>query len=71
MLIGRKLGKSVLDRCRNRGVRITRLAELCDSSKGYMSDITTGRKVPSVPMLVKIARRLGTRASALLYLAGH
>lgn len=71
MITGKELGSSILGMCRERGVKITRLAERCESSKGYMSDLTTGRKMPSVSMLVKIADKLGTRASVLLDQAGY
>jgi transcriptional regulator with XRE-family HTH domain len=41
-----------------RGISQTRLAELCDSSTGYMGQIECGRCFPSVNMIERIAAAL-------------
>jgi transcriptional regulator with XRE-family HTH domain len=35
-----------------------RLAELCDSSTGYIGEIESGKRFPSVAMIERIARAL-------------
>jgi transcriptional regulator with XRE-family HTH domain len=36
-----------------------RLAELCDSSTGYIGEIEAGKRFPSVSMIERIAEALG------------
>ena len=42
-----------------RGISQTQLADLCDSSTGYIGEIETGKCFPSVKMIEKIAVALG------------
>ena len=45
-----------------RGVSQTQLAELCDSSTGYIGEIETGKRFPSVAMIERIAAALGVES---------
>lgn len=40
------------------GISQTQLAELCDSSTGYIGEIETGKRFPSVSMIERIAAAL-------------
>jgi transcriptional regulator with XRE-family HTH domain len=42
-----------------------RLAELCDSSTGYIGEIESGKRFPSVNMIEKIAKALGVASFSL------
>jgi transcriptional regulator with XRE-family HTH domain len=42
-----------------RGVSQTKLAELCNSSTGYIGEIECGRRFPSVNMIERLATALG------------
>jgi transcriptional regulator with XRE-family HTH domain len=41
-----------------RGISQTRLADICDSSTGYIGEIECGKRFPSVSMIERIAAAL-------------
>jgi len=43
---------------KRRGISQMQLADLCDSSTGYIGEIETGKRFPSVNMIEKIAEAL-------------
>jgi len=43
---------------KSRNLSQTQLAELCDSSTGYMGEIESGKRFPSVTMIERIANAL-------------
>jgi transcriptional regulator with XRE-family HTH domain len=43
---------------KSRGISQTQLAELCDSSTGYIGEIECGKRFPSVNMIERIAGAL-------------
>jgi len=53
-----------------RGISQMKLAELCDSSAGYIGQIEIGNKFPSIEMIDKISCALGIKPY-LLFLDGH
>jgi transcriptional regulator with XRE-family HTH domain len=48
------------------GITQEALAWEAGVSKGYVSLVEAGKRIPSLPMLVKIAKRLGVTLSQLL-----
>ena len=49
------------------GLTQERLAELCDTDPGYIGQIETGRRCPSLPYIEKIAAALGISPYQLFY----
>ena len=42
-----------------RNISQTQLAELCNSSTGYIGEIESGKRLPSVKMIERLAQALG------------
>ena len=57
--LAKKLGKRISKFRRERGVTSEKLAYENGISKGYLSDIENGKRLPSLTLLEKIARGLG------------
>ncbi len=56
--LAKRIGKKISDIRRKRGMTSEKLAYENGISKGYMSDIENGKKLPSLNMLNQIARAL-------------
>ena len=53
-----RVGKRISKVRRDRGMTSEQLAYENEISKGYLSDIENGKKLPSIRMLAKIAKAL-------------
>ena len=53
------LGERVRQAREDKGLQQHELAKRIGASKGYMCQVETGAKVPSVPVLLNIANQLG------------
>ncbi len=60
------LGSRIRSLRHYQGVTLQELADKCECSKSLLSKIETGKIVPSVATLIKIAANLGTSVSSLL-----
>ena len=56
--LAKRIGKNISKHRRNRNMTSEQLAYENGISKGYMSDVENGKKIPSVKMLDKIAKAL-------------
>jgi len=57
--LARKIGGRVT-KCRiKKGWTLQELAERLHTSKGYLSDIENGVRLPTIEMVARIARKLG------------
>ncbi len=56
--LARRIGKRISEHRRARGMTSERLAYENDISKGYLSEIENGKKLPSLTTLNKIAKAL-------------
>jgi transcriptional regulator with XRE-family HTH domain len=56
--LAKRIGKRLTILRQERGLTSERLAYENDVSKGYLSDIESGKKLPSLKMLEKLARAL-------------
>jgi transcriptional regulator with XRE-family HTH domain len=63
--LARQIGRRISKIRRQRGMTSERLAYENDISKGYLSDIENGKRVPSVTLLDQIARALDVRLKDL------
>lgn len=59
MDIGKQLGKRLTVVRKKKGMTAEKLAYENGISKGYLSDIESGKKVPTVKMLARLAAALG------------
>jgi transcriptional regulator with XRE-family HTH domain len=53
-----RVGGNVKKLRNKRGLTLDQLADLADASKGYLSTVETGQRLPSLPMLLAIANGL-------------
>ena len=56
--LARRIGKRISEYRHARGMTSEKLAYENDLSKGYLSDIENGKKLPSLKVLEKIAKAL-------------
>jgi transcriptional regulator with XRE-family HTH domain len=63
--LARQLGKRISQARRQRGMTSERLAYENDLSKGYLSDIENGKRLPSLKTLEKIAKALRVKLKEL------
>ena len=63
--LSKSIGKNIVKIRRGKHITSERLAYENDISKGYMSDIENGKRLPSLPMLARIARALGVSLSRI------
>jgi transcriptional regulator with XRE-family HTH domain len=57
--LAKRIGKKISDIRRKRSITSEKLAYENGISKGYMSDIENGKKIPSIKTLDQIATALG------------
>lgn len=57
--LAKRIGKRISHTRRKQGMTSEKLAYENGISKGYMSDIENGKKIPSIRMLDQIATALG------------
>ena len=69
MINSKLIGKRIQEVRTDKKISQAMLAELTDISDVYMSNLETGKRTPSLEVLVKIANALGTTTGELLY--GH
>ena len=60
------IGKRIKEFRIARGISPMLLAELCDISDPYISYIECGKKIPSLEVMIKIAKALDTSVDTLL-----
>ncbi|MGE3975302.1 MAG: helix-turn-helix domain-containing protein [Bdellovibrionales bacterium] len=56
--LAKRLGKRITTVRKKRGMTSEKLAYENDVSKGYLSDIESGKRLPSLRMLAKLAEAL-------------
>lgn len=61
-----RIGQNISKHRKNKKVTSEGLAFEIDTSKGYMSDIENGNRLPSLPMLIQIANTLEVDVSELV-----
>ncbi len=64
--LARRLGARIRELRLEAHVTQERLAWDCDLDKGYLSQVEAGKRVPSVPVLFALAKRIGVEAADLL-----
>lgn len=65
--LGREdVGRELRTLRERRGITLPRLAEACGLSRGYLSELETGRRLPSLDVLDVIAEQLGTTVTQVL-----
>ena len=64
--LAKRIGKNISDTRRKRGMTSEKLAYENGISKGYLSDIENGKKLPSIRMLNQIAGALEVDIKELL-----
>lgn len=57
--LARRLGRRISDLRQERGLTQEKLAWECDLAKPYLSQIESGKRVPTLGTLARIAARLG------------
>ncbi|MDQ3233396.1 MAG: helix-turn-helix transcriptional regulator [Pseudobdellovibrionaceae bacterium] len=57
--LGKAIGRTIRQIREKKGMTAEQLAWRNGISKGYLSRIESGERIPSVPMLEKIAKALG------------
>lgn len=60
------IAQSVRGRRKRQGLTISQLAERCDLNDDYLGSVEQGKKMPSLPVLMKIAKGLGIDLVELL-----
>ncbi len=63
--LAKKLGKRISEIRRKRGLTSEKMAYESGVSKGYLSDIENGRRVPSLVFLDRLAKQLGVELKDL------
>ncbi len=58
-LLQRQIGARIRSLREEKGLTQERLAWECDLAKAYMSQVESGKRLPSVPVLAALAKRLG------------
>jgi transcriptional regulator with XRE-family HTH domain len=66
--LARKLGARIRTLRKEVGITQERLAWDCDLDKGYLSQVESGKRLPSVPVLFQLAHRLGVQAADIVAL---
>jgi transcriptional regulator with XRE-family HTH domain len=61
-----ELGKNIAQLRKVQKIKSSELAEMAGIKQPYISAIENGKKIPSLPVLQKIAKALGTTTSELL-----
>jgi transcriptional regulator with XRE-family HTH domain len=56
--LGKRVGKRIVEIRKKRDMSAEKLAYENDISKGYLSDIEAGKRLPSLKMLERIAKAL-------------
>jgi transcriptional regulator with XRE-family HTH domain len=56
--LAKRIGRKVVEIRKRRGMTAEKLAYENDLSKGYLSDIENGKRLPSLKLLDKIAKAL-------------
>ncbi len=64
--LAKRLGSRIRTLREERKVTQEQLAWDCDLDKGYMSQVEAGKRMPSVPVLFTLARRLGIEAADIV-----
>ncbi len=64
--LSRLLGARVAALREAAGLTQEKLAWECELNKGYLSQIEAGKRIPSVPVMVALAKRLGVEAADLM-----
>lgn len=58
--LAKRIGRRISEVRKKKGMTAEKLAYENDLSKGYLSDIENGNRIPSIRLLDKIARALDT-----------
>lgn len=64
--LARKLGSRIRVLRVEAQITQEQLAWDCDLDKGFLSQIESGKRMPSVPVLFQLARRLGVQAADIV-----
>lgn len=59
--LAKQLGKRISAVRREKGMTSEKLAYETDISKGYLSDVENGKKLPSIKVLARLAKVLGVK----------
>jgi transcriptional regulator with XRE-family HTH domain len=57
--LAKKIGKNISNARQAKGLTLEKLAYENDISKGYLSNLENGNRLPSLSMLLRISRILG------------
>jgi XRE family transcriptional regulator, regulator of sulfur utilization len=63
--LGKKLGSNIRECREKKQIGVNELARILDVSRGYLSQIETGAKFPTIPFLHRISKALDTPLGAL------
>jgi transcriptional regulator with XRE-family HTH domain len=66
--LARKLGARIRSLRAEAQITQEQLAWDCDLDKGFLSQIESGKRMPSVPVLFQLARRLGVQVADIVAL---
>lgn len=65
-VLARRLGARIRELRQEAGITQEKLAAYCDLDKGYLSQVESGKRVPSVPVLALLAAELGAEVADLV-----
>jgi transcriptional regulator with XRE-family HTH domain len=63
--LAKKIGKNISNARQAKGLTLEKLAYENDISKGYLSNLENGNRLPSLSMLLRISRILGLEPKRL------
>ena len=64
--LAKKLGARIRALREVAGITQERLAWDCDLDKGFLSQVESGKRMPSIPVIFQLAERLGVQAADIV-----
>jgi transcriptional regulator with XRE-family HTH domain len=65
-VLARRLGARIRELRQEAGITQEKLAAYCDVDKGYLSQVESGKRLPSIPVIALLAAELGTEIADLV-----
>lgn len=62
----KRFGKKIREKRKERGLTSQQLADLCHINDGYIRQMESGRKIPSMPLLISLCDILETSPNYLM-----
>lgn len=65
----KRFGRKIREKRKERGLTSKQLAELCHINDGYVRQLESGKKIPSMPLLISLCQILETSPNYLMEFA--